>query len=253
MLSSLTRKCNGPHAKDMGQVYHLQEKRKILNVFSFVLWQWGQNSTHLALNWRHWVSVGDGEGGTILPEHGDWIADGRVCACVCGWRGWHAHVLHLSQLTLRICLRGTSPPRPIHQPGPNSPCATVDTGLTTWHWRRWARPAAEWRLRHRERWIGLWSTFNLNYCKYFHLAENWVHYEVCTLPDEWDWFVSVVHEKRFKSKLFLNKLYPCSSSRGKKKTSSHVGISTHDLFLQSNALGLNRQACQSWAARDELR
>lgn len=142
-----------------------------------------------------------------------------VCACVCVGRGWHAHVLHLSQLTLRICLRGTSPPRPIHQPGPNSPCATVDTGLTTWHWRRWVRPVAEWRLRHRERWIGLWSTFNLNYCKYFHLAENWVHYEACGLR----LICQCRTRKTVRSKLFLNKLYPCSSrSKKNKRPCRHI-------------------------------
>lgn len=96
------------------------------------------------------------------------VTDRRVCVWVEGL----THTLRLSQLTLRICLRGTSPPRPIHQLGPNTPCATVDMGLTTWHWQRWVRPVAEWRLRQKERWIGRWSTFNLNYCKLFHLAEK---------------------------------------------------------------------------------
>lgn len=106
-------------------------EKKILNLLSFVLWQWGQSSTHLVLNWRHCVSVGDGERGTTLPELGDLITDGRVYVHVCVGGGVDTHALHLSQLTLRICLRGTSPPRPIHQPGPNTPCATVDMGLTT--------------------------------------------------------------------------------------------------------------------------
>lgn len=79
-----------------------------------------------------------------------WFREGRVYVCVCGWRVWHTRALHLSQLTLRICLCGTSPPRPIHQPGPNTPCATVDMGLTTWHWQRWVRPVAEWRLGRKE-------------------------------------------------------------------------------------------------------
>lgn len=63
---------------------------------------------------------------------GDSSADGRVVVCMWVEGLTHTRTLHsLSQLTLRICLRGTSPPRPIHQPGPNTPCATVDTGLTT--------------------------------------------------------------------------------------------------------------------------
>lgn len=72
------------------------------------------------------MSVGEVEGGTAPPELVD--ADG----CVWLWvEAIDTHVLHLTQLTLRICLRGTSPPRPIHQPGPNTHCAAVDTGLTT--------------------------------------------------------------------------------------------------------------------------
>lgn len=113
-----------------------------------------------------------------------WFREGCVYVCVCGWRVWHTRALHLSQLTLRICLCGTSPPRPIHQPGPNTPCATVDMGLTTWHWQRWVRPVAEWRLGRKERWIGLWSTFNLNYCKYSHLAEKWEHHWARMLLDK---------------------------------------------------------------------
>lgn len=59
----------------MGQVYHLQGE-KILDLFSFVLWQWGQSSTHLGLNWRHRVSECDGEG----PETWSWMN-----MCVCAW------------------------------------------------------------------------------------------------------------------------------------------------------------------------
>ena len=128
--------------------------------------------------------------------HAAWVwglDHGWTCVHGCVGGGVDTHALHLSQLTLRICLRGTSPPRPIHQPGPNTPCATVDTGLTTWHWQRWARPAAEWRPRQKERWIGLWSTFNLNYWKYFRLVGNWVHSEVYTEPDKCAWFSSVLY------------------------------------------------------------
>lgn len=73
---------------------------------SVTLWQWGQSSTHLALNWRHWVSVGDGKGGTILPECGDWITDGRVCAHVCVWAGVDTHTCctSLSWLWEYVCV-----------------------------------------------------------------------------------------------------------------------------------------------------
>lgn len=71
-------------------------KKKILNLCSFVLWQWGQSSTHVGLNWRHWVSVGDGEGQDTARvrglDHG-WTC---VCACACGWRGWHTRAAPLS-------------------------------------------------------------------------------------------------------------------------------------------------------------
>lgn len=158
----------------MGQVYHLQEKK---NLESFLLRSVTVGSElHPSGSKPETLGVSRWRRGAPYCLSPWTLSRMDVCMCKCGWRSWHTHALHLSQLTLRICLRGTSPPRPIHQLGPNTPCATVDTGLTTWHWQRWARPAAEWRLRQKERWIGLWSTFNLNYCKYFHLAENWVHY-----------------------------------------------------------------------------
>lgn len=79
------------------------------------------------------MSVGERERGNTWPSPGMRL----MCVCVFLWvcvgggEGIDAHVLHLTQLTPRICLRGTSPPRPIHQPGPNMRCAAVDTGLTT--------------------------------------------------------------------------------------------------------------------------
>lgn len=213
---------------DMGQDHHFQKKKKKKNLESVILRLVAVGSelhpsgskleTLCVSRWRR-------EGHHTARARG--LDHGRTCLCACvcvgGWRGWHTHALHLSQLTLRICLRGTSPPRPIHQPGPNTPCATVDMGLTTWHWQRWARPAAEWRLWQRERWIGLWSTFNLNYCKYFHLAQNWVHYEVHAAGQ-----VTVIFQTEIVwSRLFANNLYPCSRSENK------CDISPRDLVLTS--------------------
>lgn len=62
-----------------------------MNLLSFVLWRWGQSSTHLVPNWRHCVSVGDGERGTTLPELGDLITDGRVYVRVCVGGGVDTH------------------------------------------------------------------------------------------------------------------------------------------------------------------
>lgn len=69
-----------------------QQKVKILNLFSLVLW--GQTASHVVLNWRDRVSVGDGDRGTTLPELVDLNVDGRVC--VRGWRGWHTRAGPLS-------------------------------------------------------------------------------------------------------------------------------------------------------------
>lgn len=48
------------------------------------MWQWGQCSSHLGLNWRCWVSVGDREG-----HHTAWVRrldSGKdVCMYVCVW------------------------------------------------------------------------------------------------------------------------------------------------------------------------
>ena len=87
MLSSLTRKCNGPRAKDMGQVYHLQEKRKILNVFSFrpvtvgsVLHPSGSKLETQGVSRHHSARVwGLDQGWTC------------VCACVCVGGGVDMH------------------------------------------------------------------------------------------------------------------------------------------------------------------
>lgn len=165
-----------------------RKEKESLKRVAVTQWQWGYNSAHLGPNGRRVVSVGDSVG-HVLPGPLDLGMERMDMCSMWVGGGVDTHAFHLSQLTLRICLRGTSPPRPIHQAGPNTLCATVDMGLTTWHWQRWVSPAAEWRSGHWERWIGPWSTFNLNYCKYFHLAENWVHYQVYTLRHKWLFFI----------------------------------------------------------------
>lgn len=56
------------------------------------LWQWGQCSTHLGLNWSLWVSAGD-EG----ANHSSRVQGrDRGWTCVCGLRGWHTRAAPLS-------------------------------------------------------------------------------------------------------------------------------------------------------------
>lgn len=130
--------CCGPMQRT--QVKTTVSRRKRSTLISFIPWWWGSKVCPP-------VSKLEMLGVSRWSRGGHRTAWARGCGWICVWlwvEGIDTHVLHLTQLTLRICLRGTSPPRPIHQPGPNTHCAAVDTGLTTWHWQRWARPAAEW-------------------------------------------------------------------------------------------------------------
>lgn len=79
--------------------------RKKKTLFSFVLWQWGQSSIHLALNQIHWVSVGDREGAPCCLSPGTRSgSDMYIWASVGGGVDTGARCTSLSWLWEYVCV-----------------------------------------------------------------------------------------------------------------------------------------------------